>query len=842
MATPNVNKPTNVKQKEADINRKLQAYGIFSAFQSGKVPSNDQIDVALNSFLESKALRSPPEELSTDGKTLVKDTREVVEHAKRLLLSKNEGNLLQDFIYQTTQFDPNSVDKVGGPVAKDQAQKDGDEALQGLRTLGTLLITNGQFRKLLQDSSILLRDMVGDAAASGASKIRPDDEDLRQLDHAAPDNTWHEKPDLSKETLKNQAKGIYGGNAKKDAQDVADATVNAGAPPAGTEVNADNVDQGAAHNALKTTAKNKIDQNLDPETKENIKKKHEEYRRRTKEYFNKKMPEERKDQIIFRLKKMVLECQQHPEYSRAIQSLLRLAEDYGTHGKNLGKDSTGSAKQVRTGFAAAEADLRTLIERFANGTSTSNLWASIGQIYKDADNDRELKDWFKTMDTFIRRCLLEQGYIIDESSNKEWNRIYEKGRYLLREKYRAHTDRVIDETKFVADQFDKDPQNKAFGLAVQKLFNDLGNDASGKSVFKPHLVKDLTNVILPAVLESVHYIPIPRIEYSDSQVDAVIENLVLESDNFMPNVCEVASEHYFRFGRKKVANKNSNMIDVKVAGVQMDLRDVSFYVNRKSGFPSLKDTGVADILLPGNGLSFRMKVSTAGKTDRQNYFKVDKVDVDFKGLKINIKKSNHKALFSIVKPLVLKVLRAPLQKAVEKAIKDQCNDFDAFLYQIKKDADAAGEGDIEDKANFFQRYYNAAQQRYLDGKEKAKEIASDKKVNVAMTKDGSIFPDVKLEGAVSAKATEYKELARKGDKWESPVFSIGSAKKSTDIPAAGNIEKKAAPISTTNGSSTVANGALNGNNPAVIAAVNGKAPVVPVAANGNTPAAPALAL
>jgi hypothetical protein len=35
----NVNKPTNVKQKEDDINRKLQIYGIFNAFKNGKTPS-----------------------------------------------------------------------------------------------------------------------------------------------------------------------------------------------------------------------------------------------------------------------------------------------------------------------------------------------------------------------------------------------------------------------------------------------------------------------------------------------------------------------------------------------------------------------------------------------------------------------------------------------------------------------------------------------------------------------------------------------------------------------------------------------------------------------------------
>ena len=76
------------------------------------------------------------------------DVREVVKQAKHLLLSKNEGNLLQDFIWQTEQFDPKTVSVPGAPVDKETAQQHGNQALEGLRTLGTLIITNGQFRKL----------------------------------------------------------------------------------------------------------------------------------------------------------------------------------------------------------------------------------------------------------------------------------------------------------------------------------------------------------------------------------------------------------------------------------------------------------------------------------------------------------------------------------------------------------------------------------------------------------------------------------------------------------------------------------------------------------------------
>lgn len=457
--------------------------------------------------------------------------------------------------------------------------------------------------------------------------------------------------------------------------------------------------------------------------------------------------------------------------------------------------------------------LQTLIERFANGTSTDDLWSSINTLYEDADKDPELRNWFKSMDTYVRKCLKQQGYILDDDCNEQWHRLYDHGNYLLRDRYRGHTNRIIDEIKFLADQFDKDPQNKTFSLSLQKLFNDLGHDENGQVQFKPHLIKDLTDVIIPAIFENVAYIPIPRIEYSDPQIDAVIENLVLESDNFMPNVLEVASDNFFRWGRKKIASTHKNSIDVKVSGVQMDLRDVSFYVKRKQGFPSITDQGVANLFLGGDGFSFHMKLSTADAKDKQNFFKIDKVDVDVKHLKINLVKSNHKLLFTLFKPIMLKVLRPAIQKAAEKQIKDQFNQMDQMLYMIKQEADRALEQvrlDPENAPNIYRRYLDAAQKQILKSKQKAEQVAAkvaDKKVNVAVTKEDSIFPKIHLPGGISSKATEYKDLARKGEKWESPVFSIGSSSNSTDIPAAPTVTRKPhATNGSTNGSANAATG------------------------------------
>jgi len=637
----------------------------------------------------------------------------------------------------------------------------------------------------LNDASILVRDMAGDAASEATTRVKPSEDQLRQLDEPASDNTWHDVPDISAGKIKNQIKSTVNKKAPVDKNDLENARANA-----------DNQgDAQASAIAGASTLRDRASANIPDEDKEKAKQKAQEKKERTKNYLSKKMPEERREQTIWRLKKLVVEIQGHPDYQQAINTLLDLAETYGGHANAVGQQSTGTVKGAHTdsSLKTAEADLKTLIERFANGTSTKDLFDSLNAIYKDADRDPELKGWFKDINAYIRKCLKEQGYVMEDSATDKWNELYDRGNFLLRDRYRNHTDRILDEIKFLGDQFDKDPQNKKFANSCEKLFNDLGNDENGKPKFKPHLVKDLSEVILPGIFESIRYVPIPRIEYSDPMIDAVVENLVIESDNLMPNICELANDNYFRWGRKKIANKNHNSATLSVSGIQMDLKDVAYYVKRKQGFPSITDTGVADIYLGGSGFSFKIKMSTADKSDRQNFFKVDKVDVDVKNFNIKLQKSKHKLLFAIAKPLMLKVIRPALQKALEKIIKDKVHELDTLCYQIKKEADRAAQevkDDPEQAPNVYARYVEAAKRQIMQGKNKAESVAADKKVNMAVTKQDSIFPNIHLPGGISSKATEYKDLAKKGDKWESPVFKLGSASTSTNIPKATEVTRK----------------------------------------------------
>ena len=293
------------------VNQKLQLYGIYTAFANGKVPSNKQIDVAINSALESKPLASPNAKLSEEGRHLVADLKEVIRQAKLLLLSKNEGNLLQDFIWDCQHLDGGNAKLPGAPTDKDTARQHGNEALDGLKTLGTLLISNGQFRKLLNDATVLLRDMAGDAATNTANKVRPSEDKLNQIDQPAEDNTWHDTPDLNKDSLKQRASDTYKKNKPFNRNQAADAAQqgvdNAQSQP---------TDQDAAGTGASTAAQNLKDQaraNVDPETQEKAEKAKNATVQKTRNYLDKKMPQERRDQSIWRLKKMIVEIQGHSD-------------------------------------------------------------------------------------------------------------------------------------------------------------------------------------------------------------------------------------------------------------------------------------------------------------------------------------------------------------------------------------------------------------------------------------------------------------------------------------------------------------------------------------------------
>jgi len=244
----------------------------------------------------------------------------------------------------------------------------------------------------------LLRDISSDAAEKVTSTVRPSQEQLSQIDKPAEENVFHEKPNVSKENLQSLAQSqaekirpkvsrsairipLFGILIQMQVEGAA-SSVSQASTGGQRPTNLSDVNVSAGAESLKES----VSQNIPQEAKDRA----GELTERTKNYVEEKMPPERRDQILYRLKKMVVEIQGHSEckfqitlftlgsmpraqqshvylcgYLRhldqnAIETLLNLAEKYTGHTREASQKGAGAVRGVQKdeNLQAAQTNLK----------------------------------------------------------------------------------------------------------------------------------------------------------------------------------------------------------------------------------------------------------------------------------------------------------------------------------------------------------------------------------------------------------------------------------------------------------------------------------------------------
>jgi len=229
----------------------------------------------------------------------------------------------------------------------------------------------------------------------------------------------------------------------------------------------------------------------------------------------------------------------------------------------------------------------------------------------------------------------------------------------------------------------EDPLNKRFGEDWARLTKDLLFDSEGSLKFKPHLWDDIRKVILPTVVSQVGYVPIPRIEYTDDALDLVIENLTLSGKNLLPNIISMTAKNYFKFSPYSVINDQSeHEVELCFSQIQADLHDVAFYFRKKTGLPRLKDSGLADFILGGEGVNVTVKL-VSSSNDHTSVFKVKSVHAKVASLKFSIRDSKHDFLYKTLKPLATGLVKKQIQKAIEDGVRTGLEYVDGQLVGVR---------------------------------------------------------------------------------------------------------------------------------------------------------------
>ncbi|KAG1723281.1 hypothetical protein EDB19DRAFT_1645363 [Suillus lakei] len=806
--------PTDKSAKEADVSRQINFYGVIEAFRQGRMPDNHQIDETLRYLLKT----SPVDEnkLSSDGRKLVQDAREIIETARVIVNDKNTDELFQNFIWNTRDISLDSIKTdpdAAAPVDRAKIEEDRQTAVRHLRTILSLILTNSEVRKLLSDFSVIGRDILAKGAAKVAESLRPGEEELAHVDEAAPQDEFVTKGGRRagpSETPVLEAK-VPGTDTVVERHPRADdttVTTGEGSQKSGKQIVGEGraVVENAKDNAkdkasqAKDTAQEKAEQahqqgNLEgvgPDTsssdtegkkrgfKERIRSyagglgdrvpqqhrdrasEHIERGRRflAEEYF----PEERRDQFIYRGKKVIIECQKHDDYQDAIRWLLDEIERYASHGQTVagrGKERSSAITQD-TALNTAMSELRILLERFANGRSMDGIFDASNALIDDARRDEEFRNWFHRLNTYIRKVLLEAGFVLEDDCNREGNEILESGRQFWDVKYKEHFDNLFDAIGKWFSAMGEDPLNKRFGEDWARLTRDLLFDSEGSLKFKPDLWSDIRNVILPTMVKQVGYLPIPRVEYTDDALDLVVENITLQGRNLFPNVISMEAYNFLKFSpHDAIQDERHHEFTFTLSQIQADMRDVALYFRKKTGFPKLRDSGIADVILGGQGMTVTIHLASADK-DRSSVFKIKNVHVKVDSLKFSIRDSKHDLFYKTVKPIATTVVKRHIQKAVGQAIRTGLEYLDGQLVTVRDRME-------ETKTNEEMSRRQVLQDLFKHKKDESASIKTSESKShfkVVHNKRSSMISEGNPAGWVN-RTTEREEKAKEGKEWRS---------------------------------------------------------------------------
>ncbi|KAI7868580.1 hypothetical protein BDF14DRAFT_1742337 [Spinellus fusiger] len=417
-----------------------------------------------------------------------------------------------------------------------------------------------------------------------------------------------------------------------------------------------------------------------------------------KSYAKEKMPEEKQKELIKRLQKAMHQVQAHPDYQKAIDFILHLFSlwservvDVGHNVSGVAGEAAGTMTHKDSHWSQAAKEIKAILEDWAQGESMDPLIESVRDMFDEITSDTKLSQYYREVVHYLKQLFKEPGFVDSEASTKEGEALLRRGQELTQDRYKDKFSLLLDESRAITEAMANDKLALELKKRFKSIHKDLWLDRDGNPVFKPQLLEDMRKTLLPAALEQIKYIPIPRIEYSDPEFDVVVENIVLSGDSMIPNVFEMKMENYSRFTAKTHSNNvNQQSIVIKMAEIQAVVDDVVFYYKKKTGFPKMFDRGVASLVLGGKGISVSLRI-ISNSSNPKNTFQVSQCKCHVDDLKLQIKDSRHNLLYKTVHAMVIGIVRRQIAKAIEAKVVDYIEKGDQqvtrYLYKIQKKLD-----------------------------------------------------------------------------------------------------------------------------------------------------------
>lgn len=597
-------------------------------------------------------------------------------------------------------------------------------AYESIKTVGSLLLTNSDFRIFLSDLNTIGRQVFADtantlstAASHAAAQVEPSAQEIAATKEPGKDSEPVSKQDLEQEAAQ------------------------------------------VSH--VITDSLRETGREAEESLKENI------------------SGQQRKT-LTYRLKAAVSKLRQRRDYSDSVSTIGLLIQRYAKV-YSRAVDSAVSAvqedvdandeldKAVKTGW--------NLVSSFGDKGAWRELERKWNKVTEHSQKDPEYESIMLEVAASVQKMFTDPEFF--DSASREVDKLKEKSKDAGSvSPLRQDVDALLKQIHVVFNSVINDHDIEKLLSTIFKIWNIL---SPPNGAINQDLLTDATTVFIPLLIEAIQYIPIPRLEITSPDIDLLLENLILEpgrtinSTSFLPFRLNFETYNAFSIRKSRLRTHSSakSLVTITLQGLSLRADDIGYVLRTHKSIFQFASSGLASFHLDERGIDISLTIEIS-KNHLENILVLRATRVKIHHLNYTLRESKFSFLTWLFKPLLRPLIRSFLERRLAAAIRDGLHAANREVVFARERLRATRVADPQDLSAFVR----AVCARFR--REEDPDVRVDVGLEGTARERGGLFAGVYAPGSVvklwneeAARAGEaVDDRAQRG--WRNEIFDVQS--------------------------------------------------------------------
>jgi len=390
---------------------------------------------------------------------------------------------------------------------------------------------------------------------------------------------------------------------------------------------------------------------------------HKSHAGRIRHTISQVFPKENRQTLASRIKAILTEVESNPEYSPALQFILKNVGRLANFDVNAAESEDDNISRVFN-------DVKLALENFAGGMSLDALLLGIKDISLATADDVEVQEFWQDIKTFMNRSLKDSEFVKETNYDQAWSAFVSRGRSLLYDNpaYRETLLKIADEADMFTTAVSTDATTTTLRRSFSNLWKDAFLDDQGRPVLKLDLLQDLRRVLPSIFKENLAEVSLPRIEYSDNEFDYFSDNIVIHADEILPKYIVLDVRTAMDTTNPSIESSIDTFIRLQISEMHVSSKNIEFGYKKKTGFPHIREHGLVDFSTAGGkGIQVDVLIQPNFAASKQAY-RVVESHCNIRSLNIRLHDTKHAALNKMVTPFITRMVKKKVCEMIEERL------------------------------------------------------------------------------------------------------------------------------------------------------------------------------